>query len=371
MAKNINSKLSAWLENRFGRLFEIFRRSRNALIKSMYFNAKRRIEFYHMLNILTTNGVSIQAALTLIKKKMFEMRLKNSSLNIIISDLLRDMSRGVPFHRALAKWIPNNEYILIEASHKDIPNALKIVHNHTRHISYIRSAIFSALAYPCMMFLLLIATLLIFAFYIMPNMEKLTPVTNWPPISYNLYIIANFLREHILTIAAAFLAIIVFCSWSLANLSVIGLRNILDRIPPWNIYKTYVATSLLIALSSSIKLGMSFNTAIAQLKEISSPYLTRLLRRVQLRLMRGSNFGDAIDIGLFDMETLVILSVFSITNKIEQGVQYIADKNTEQQQQVFIRRGKVIGYLIMAFAAVIIGWIVLAMYGIQSSVTVS
>ena len=86
--------------------------------------------------------------------------------------------------------------------------------------------------------------------------------------------------------------------------------------------------------------------------------------------MSGSNFGNAIDIGLFDSITLVSLSVFAITNRLEQGIQYIAENNLVEQKEMILRRGKVLGYCMMLFVAVIIGWIILAMYGMQSAISV-
>lgn len=111
------------------------------------------------------------------------------------------------------------------------------------------------------------------AFYIIPNMSKLVSVDKWPPLSYNLYLLANTVTQNSTLILIVSASLITFVSWSLANLPAYGLRSLLDKLPPWNIYKAYTATSFLIALSSSIKLGSSFNSAILQLQPISSPYL--------------------------------------------------------------------------------------------------
>lgn len=334
-----------------------------------YFTAKKRIEFYRMLNTMTANGVSIQMALTQIKKKFEQIKQKDNPINAIITDILNLMKAGMPFHHAIRRWIPTQEYALIKASHQDIPRALSIVTQHAEHNLSIKSALTSSLSYPIMMFILSIGAIAMLSFYIIPNMSKLVSVDKWPPLSYNLYLLANTVTQNSTLILIVSASLITFVSWSLANLPAYGLRSLLDKLPPWNIYKAYTATSFLIALSSSIKLGSSFNSAILQLQPISSPYLKRYLKKVKNRLMSGSNFGDAIDIGLFDSITLVSLSVFAVTNRLEQGIQYIADNNLAEQKQMIIRRGKILGYLMMGFVTGIIGWIVLAMYGMQSAVS--
>lgn len=347
------------------RMFHIKR----VYLRHFYFSTKKRIEFYRMLNTLTANGVSIQMALTQIKKKFEQIKQKDNPINAIISDILNLMKAGMPFHFAIRRWLPNQEYVLIKASHQDIPRALKIVTQHAEHNLSIKSALVSSLTYPIMMFCLSIGAIAMLSFYIIPNMAKLVSVDKWPPMSYNLYLLGNAVTENATLIAVVFICIITFITWSLGNLPAYGVRTLLDKLPPWNIYKAYTATSFLIALSSSIKLGSSFNSAILQMQPISSPYLKRYLKKVKNRLMSGSNFGDAIDIGLFDSITLVSLSVFAVTNRLEQGIQYIADNNLVEQRQMIVRRGKVLGYCMMVFVTGIIGWIVLAMYGMQSAVS--
>jgi type II secretory pathway component PulF len=187
-------------------------------------------------------------------------------------------------------------------------------------------------------------------------------------MSYCLYVLANFIANHYLILGVTLAALIILVSLSLSRLSAPYFRDLLDKLPPWSIYKGFTATSFLLALSSSIKLGASFNTAIVKINRISTGYLQRFLRKINSRLKSGSNFGDAVDIGLFDDTTLVSLSVYSTTNKLEQGIQYLADNNLAEHTAMIVKRGKIMGYATMAFVAGFIGWIILAMYGMQSSV---
>lgn len=340
-------------------------------LRTAYFSTKKRLEFYRMLNTLTANGVSIQSALTLIKAKFAQIKKSKDPMNEIITDILYSMHVGMPFHHAIAKWIPSHEYSLIDSSSQDIPAALKIVIQYSENSLSIKSALTGSLVYPGLMFIILIAMLLALSFYIMPNMAKLAPVENWPPISHRLYVLSNFIANHCFFLGLLLIATISFIIWSLNNFTLLPVRIILDKLPPWNIYKEYTATSFLITLSSTIKLGTSFNSAIQQLHPISSRYMQRFLVKIKNRLIGGSGFGDAIDIGIFNSITLVSLSVFAVTNKLEQGIQFIADNNLEEQKQLLLRRGKMLGYCMMMFVALMIGWIVLSMYGMQSAASVT
>jgi type II secretory pathway component PulF len=340
----------------------------HAYLRYVFFNTKERIAFYRMLFNLTSNGISIQSALILVKGKYDQLVKKRSELNKIIADILRLMRSGIPFHRALMSWIPSQEYLLLESCYQDIPRALGIMTQHGENLKNIQNALIGALTYPVVMMIMLIGVLVTLAFYIMPNMAKLAPPDKWPPMSYSLYELANFIADYYAVLSLIIISALLFIAYSLSRVTAPYCRDLLDKLPPWNIYKGYTSIAFLLALSSSIKLGASFNTAVIKIHRISTQYLQSFLRKMNSRLKNGNSFGDAVDVGLFDDDTLVNLSVYASTNKLEQGIQYLAEHNLLEHRAMIEKRGKVLGYFVMAFVATMIGWIILAMYGMQSAV---
>ncbi|MCD8525175.1 MAG: type II secretion system F family protein [Gammaproteobacteria bacterium] len=119
-----------------------------------------------------------------------------------------------------------------------------------------------------------------------------------------------------------------------------------------------------------LKSGSSFNNAVHKMGVTATPYLMYFLKRILIRLSAGSGFGESLVIGLFEGNLLISLTVFATTNNLEKGIKFLADENLEEQRQVFIKKGKILGYALMIAVAGVIGWVMLSLYGIQSSVQV-
>jgi type II secretory pathway component PulF len=290
------------------------------------------------------------------------------SMKFLVDDILRMMANGTRFERAIAYWVPSQESAIIEASSNDVAIACQVVTSFAENMTSIKSALVGALTYPAVMVLVLIGSLLSFSEFVLPLMVKLSPPQNWPPMAQNLYALTTFIHDHLISITVTLVLVTVLSISSLARFTFMPVRNILDKLPPWNIYKPYTATTFLIALASMLKTGSSFNNAVHKMGITATPYLMHFLRRIVIRLGAGSGFGESLVIGLFEGNLLISLTVFATTNNLEKGIKFLADENLEEQRLVFIKKGRILGYTLMIMVTAVIGWVMLSLYGIQSSV---
>lgn len=336
-------------------------------IKNFYFDLKKRLEFYRIIQTFTQNGISIQTSLRLYGD-MIKKYNNDTSMKFLVDDILRMMANGVRFERAIAFWVPSQESAIIEASSNDVAIACRVVTKFAENMTLIKSALVGALTYPAVMVLVLIGSLLSFSEFVLPLMVKLSPPANWPPMAQNLYALTTFIHDYLIAITVSLISITVLSISSLARFTFMPIRNLLDKLPPWNIYKPYTATTFLIALASMLKTGSSFNNAVHKMGITATPYLMHFLRRIVIRLSAGSGFGESLVIGLFEGNLLISLTVFATTNNLEKGIQFLADENLEEQRLVFIKKGRILGYTLMIMVTAVIGWVMLSLYGIQSSV---
>ena len=337
--------------------------------KSVYFTLKKRVEFYRVIRTFTQNGISIQASLKYYGQ-MLKKYSRDDSMHFVIQDILSLMDTGVRFERAIARWVPEEEQAIIESSAKDVARACEVVTVFAENMMSIKSALLDALTYPIVMFVILIASLFGFSLYMIPMMEQLSPHDTWPVMAQNLYIMTSFVRDHGVFLVSILIAVCFLSSYSLSRFTHPVIRGMLDYLPPWSIYKPYVSTSFLIALSSLIKTGSSFNHSVQKMSETASPYLMFFLKRIAKRLAAGNNFGDSLVVGLFKGNLLISLTVFAVTNRLEQGIQFLADENLGEQRLVFVKKGRVLGYTVMVVIAIVIGWVMLSLYGVQSSMQI-
>jgi type II secretory pathway component PulF len=337
-------------------------------VKNFSFGTKQRVEYYRVLKALTGNGVSVQASLKLYSQMIAKHDKSKKTLKFIIDDVLKMMSQGVRYEQAISVWVPLEECVLIQASSKDVAKACAIITSFTENILEIKGALSSALTYPVMMLLVLVGCLAAFAFYIMPSMIQLSSPTRWPSEAQALYHVSNFIINHTVAIVFWLVAFFTFTTWSMQNLTFMPARVILDKIPPWSIFKSFTSTTFLIALASLLRSGTSYNQALKDIRKTSSPYLRRYLDKILKRLSAGNAFGDSLEVGLFEGEILISLTVFAMTNRLEQGIQFLANENQEEQRLMFINKGKVLGYIMMVLVAGTIGWVMLSLYGMQSTI---
>lgn len=338
-------------------------------IKNYYFDLKKRLEFYRIIRTFTQNGISIQTSLKLYGD-MIKKYNNDTSMKFLVDDILRMMSNGIRFEKAIAYWVPEQEGAIIEATSSDVARACEVVTNFAENMMKIKSALVGALTYPVVMVIILIGSLLSFSEYVLPLMIKLSPPENWPPMAQNLYVLTTFIHNHLIAIVIMLVIVTISSSYSLSRFTFMPIRNILDKIAPWNIYKPYTATTFLIALSSMLKTGSSFNNAVHKMGLTARPYLMHYLKKIVIRLSAGSGFGESLVIGLFEGNLLISLTVFATTNNLEKGIKFLADENLEEQRLVFIKKGQILGYTLMITVAIVIGWVMMSLYGIQSSVQV-
>ncbi|MES2204449.1 MAG: type II secretion system F family protein [Pseudomonadota bacterium] len=336
-------------------------------IKNIYFDLKKRLEFYRIIRTFTQNGISIQSSLRLYGAMILKYN-KDTSMKFLVDDILAMMADGVRFERAIAFWVPSQESAIIEASSHDVAIACEVVTKFAENMTSIKSALVGALTYPVVMIFVLIGSLLSFSEFVLPLMVKLSPPENWPPMAQNLYALTTFIHNYLVFIAVTLIAVTVISISSLSRFTFMPIRNVLDKLPPWNIYKPYTATTFLIALASMLKTGSSFNNAVHKMGVTATPYLMHYLRKIVIRLGAGSGFGESLVIGLFEGNLLISLTVFATTNNLEKGIKFLADENLEEQRLVFIKKGRILGYMMMIAVTAVIGWVMLSLYGIQSSV---
>ena len=336
-------------------------------IKNFYFDLKKRLEFYRIISTFTKNGISIQTSLRLYGD-MIKKYNNDTSMKFLVDDILRMMANGVRFERAIAYWVPPQESAIIEASSNEVAIACQVVTKFAENMTSIKSALVGALTYPVVMVLVLFGSLLSFSEFVLPLMVKLSPPQNWPPMAQNLYTLTTFIHNNLFSITATLIIVTVLSISSLARFTFMPIRDLLDKLPPWNIYKPYTATTFLIALASMLYTGSSFNSAVHKMGVTATPYLMHFLKKIVIRLGAGSGFGESLVIGLFEGNLLISLSVFATTNNLEKGIQFLADENLEEQRLVFIKKGRILGYTLMIMVTGVIGWVMLSLYGIQSSV---
>jgi type II secretory pathway component PulF len=338
------------------------------LLKNLVLTHERRINLYTNLQMITESGVSLTETTRLLAAKI-RKHMPHSFVPYILDDWLKTMAKGKTFYQALAPWVPDWEMLLLRAGGSaQISHMLKYVAQLSNNIIRLKKGLSSALRYPMLAFLMLCALLGVFTYYVIPNLKTFMAPEKWPPITKNLYILTSFISNHLFFMIFMAVVIVAGTVWSMSNLRAGLLRNFLNRIPPWSIYKQFQSSIFLLSLSSLLRSGISFGHAIETIRSGSPRYISSVLIMMQAKLQAGKKTGEALQSELFDPETLVNLEVYADTDKLEEGIFVLAEDQLEKQIERLAATAKLLGNAVLLIVVGFIIWNYMALIALQSSI---
>lgn len=349
-------------------LGRFFTNLKHWMLKTFVLTHARRIALYNNLQMITESGVSLTETTRLLAAKI-RKHMPRSQLPLILDDWLKTMAKGKTFYQALTPWVPGWELLLLRAGGStNISHMLKYVSQLSNNIIRLKSGLVSALRYPVFAFLMLCALMGVFTYYVIPNLTTFMPPEKWPPITKNLYTLTSFISNHLVFMVVAFVSIMVGITWTLSNVRSGPLRRVLNRIPPWSIYKQFHSSIFLLSLSSLLRSGISFGHALETIRGGSPRYIASVLIMMQAKLQAGKRAGEALMSELFDPETLVNLEVYADTDKLEEGIYVLAEDQLDKQIERLAGAAKLLGNIVLLVTVGFIIWNYMALIALQSSI---
>jgi type II secretory pathway component PulF len=245
---------------------------------------------------------------------------------------------------------------------------LKYVGQLSNNIIRLKKGLSGALKYPLFAFLMLCALLAVFTYYVIPNLMGFMPVEKWPATTKNLYTLTHFLSTHLGTIIFTLIFTVSVLLWTMVNVRAGAVRRIMNKVPPYSIYKQFHSSIFLLSLASLLRSGISFGHALETIRSGSPPYIASVIIMMQAKMQAGKRAGEAIQSELFDPETLVNLEVYADTDKLEEGIFVLAEDQLEKQIQRLAGTAKLLGNLVLVLVVGFIIWNYMALIALQSSV---
>lgn len=329
----------------------------------------RRINLYNNLQMITESGVSLTETVRLLAMKI-RKHMPRALMPFILDDWLQTMARGKTFFQALTPWVPGWELLLLRAGGtSQVSHMLKYVSELSNNVVRLKKGLIASLRYPILSLLMLFALMGTFAYYVIPNLVSFLPPEQWPPITKNLYDFTTFFTENLLFLIIGAVFLIGIITWSMGHVRASKFRSILNRLPPWSIYKQFNSSIFLLSLSSLLRSGISFGHSLETIRGGSSRYVASVLIMMQAKLQAGKRAGEAIQSELFDPETLVNLEVYADTDKLEEGIFVLAEEQLDKQIEQLSRSTKILGNIILFIVVMFIMWNYMGLVALQSSLT--
>lgn len=292
---------------------------------------------------------------------------------VIMSQWIQELERGARFADALAPWVPPSELMLIEAGERGgslstgLAEAVVLSTASARN----RAAIIGGVAFPAALVGMLLGMLSMFQVKMAPVFRGLMPVEKWPESAQTLNAISGFIYNNIFAVVGVIVAVS-FVIFKTMGTWTRPPRHIFDKLPPWNIYRSYQASSFLIALSSLMRASVPAYDALRSMYKNASPWMrVHLDKMMRMMNMGAGNMGRALNTGLLDDETAGDVEDFSKLGTFSEAIYLLGSRSLEAGiKQIQVRMGVIKNLLLILVAGSII-WIYFASFGLQTAIAES
>ncbi|MFT8643480.1 type II secretion system F family protein [Gluconacetobacter sp.] len=264
----------------------------------MSFRWRTRAQLYRMISVRMRQNASVDRILRMYSRQQ-KRRRRSSVPRLLDSVLTRMTEKGLPFAEALRPYIPDDEYMMILSGERagDIGSAMDLVCDIKTRTGRIMRAAQSAAFQPLMYIVVLFIYLYAMAKMVIPSLLHGVPGQHAASTSQDVLVFAANLATgaNAFIILGSLIATVVAVWFSLARLTG-PLRVMLERMPPWSIYRNiqgYIWISSFIAL---VRAGMTDTDALAHQMQGASPWLAERLGAILARLgPRGMSLPEAME----------------------------------------------------------------------------
>jgi type II secretory pathway component PulF len=173
------------------------------------------------------------------------------------------------------------------------------VHKTDAMVAVMRKSV----TYPVILLLMFASLLTGFSVNAVPILTQLSPASTWPPMGQALYAVSQFITHHGIWLGMGLVAFFVGLFYSFPRWTG-RVRKVLDQFLPFNLYRDYASSMLMISLASLMRSGISLRSSLERTYKHSSPWGKWHIRQILINLSKPSNgtFGQAFNTGLFDQE---------------------------------------------------------------------
>lgn len=329
------------------------------------FTAKKQQSMLEDLANLLEDGVTVNTALDLM------IGFANSSTEIeVIRQMQLKMAEGESFVLGLAGWCQNNLIEIIRAGEEGgtLVEAIRMASDTVQQQNEVTNAIIQGMFYPVVMFSAGLIMLVYIASTVFPNFIAIKPVDQWPGAGQFAVALAAFVQHYWWAVLLS-----IFGTYQLLKfitLNYIGeLRAVIDKAPPFSIYRQVMGARLMETLGLLIRNGVLLKQSLKILQRNAPPYLYSHLLMMEYRLSGGrDNIADVLDTGLIEQQDLARLRIVAMGKGFDEALTRQGKRSMAKSVSSLKVTGKIAGGILIGFTASLLGFIFYAIYGVGLSI---
>lgn len=259
------------------------------------FSAKDRIEFYEMLAFLLDNNKPIRVALSNMRDVATDFGKKSHPLAVLLSDCIHALDKGESIENGLLNWVPEQEATLIGAGviEGNIAESLRRASRIVAGKAEMMGAIKNAIAYPSVLFTMVISMMYMVNTKFIPRLEMMVPRDKWEGAIWLLGSVSETVIDNGILFSIISLIFVAIIRWSLDNYTGIARKH-LDNFMPWSIYRIFHGVAFLLNMSALQRVNIDTLRALNMINQNSAPWLEQRINDTRQYIRKGQHLGLAL-----------------------------------------------------------------------------
>lgn len=327
-------------------------------IKRWQFGNKRQLGFLEDLYVLINDGIPPNRAIDMMTQVTTGL---TREVSIAIS---QKISEGLPLAEGMREWFSPNvtEIIRVGEAGGALAQTMKSAINSLSQKSVAIGSFVGALAYPLIVILMACGVIVYLNTSVFIQFRAIKPESEWPPAGQRLVSIAYVVQHWWWLIVIGVIVVIFLMARILSNY--IGdLRPLLDKYPPFSLYKKLVGAQFLETLGLLVSNGVVFKSALRVMQYQANPYLGSHLITMEHLLSTGkSNIADVLSTGLIGENDLMRLRVMAEVKGFEHGLIRMGVKGAEETAATLKLIAHLFGGIFLVIGGILVVFIMQGIY---------
>jgi len=322
------------------------------------FGPKSQLAFLEDLYLLINDGIPANRAI-----EMMAQVTQGLSKEVALS-LAQSITEGKPLADGMRPWFAANivEVIRVGEEGGALAETMHSAINSLGQRSGSMGALIGAVTYPLMVIIMACLIIVYLDGSVFVQFKAIKPISEWPQAGVDLVNTAAIIREG-WWILLLFVFALVFILRRIMSNYIGELRSMLDKIPPFSLYRRFAAARLMETMGLLVANGVVFKQAIKVMQLQANPYvLSHLIMMEHLLATGKGNIADMLSTGLISESDILRLRVMAEVKGFEHGLIRMGVRGAEQSTQTMKLIAKVIGGILLVIGAVLIIIIVRGIY---------
>ena len=326
--------------------------------KRFRFGAKPQLAFLEDLYVLVNDGIPPNRAVDMLTQ------VTSGISKEVAESISKKIGEGQNLADGMREWFGPNivEIIRVGEEGGALAETMKSGIKTMSAGSSTVSAMIGAIVYPGMVCLMACAIIVYLNSSVFVQFRVIKPVEQWPEAGRSLVAIAGLITSWWWAVILAVFGVIMLLRYVLTNY-VGDLRPVLDKIPPFSIYRQIAAARTMETLGLLISSGVVFKGAIKVMLFQANPYVASHLTQMEHLLSKGKgNIADVLSTGLIRHEDVLRLRVMAEVKGFEHGLIRMGVHGAEETTKKLKMVGKLFGGILLGVGAYLIVTIIRGIY---------